>query len=63
MPRRPEQLEREVLKAGFVLQRSKGRGGHRRYVHPDGRTTEIPFHSRELKRIIEMKIRKQIGLL
>lgn len=45
MPKKPQQLEKEVLKAGFVLEKGKGKGGHRRYKHPDGRTTEISFHS------------------
>ena len=63
MPIKAEQMEKEVLKAGFVLQKSRGKGGHRRYKHPDGRTTEIPFHSKELRKGTERAIRKQIGLL
>ncbi|MGL5899411.1 MAG: type II toxin-antitoxin system HicA family toxin [Lactobacillaceae bacterium] len=62
MPIRPKQMEKELLQAGFVLQKGKGRGGHRRYQHPDGRTTEIPFHSKEIKKGTEMAIRKQAGL-
>lgn len=62
MPKKPEQLEKEVLRAGFLLQKGKGKGGHRRYRHPDGRTTEIPFHSKEIKKGTELAIRKQIGL-
>ena len=54
-------MEKEVIKAGFVYQKSKGKGGHRRYKHPDGRTTEIPFHSGELRKGTQDKIRKQIG--
>lgn len=52
----------ELLQAGFVLQKGKGRGGYRRYQHPDGRTTEVPFHSKEIKKGTEMAIRKQAGL-
>lgn len=63
MPKRPDQMEKEVLKAGFILQKGKGKGGHRRYKHPDGRITEIPFHSKELKVGTEKAIRKQAGLL
>lgn len=62
MPKRPEQLEKEVLKAGFKLISGKGRGGHRRYEHEDGRTTEIPFHPGELRKFTEKKIRQQAGL-
>lgn len=60
MPISPRKMEKEVLQAGFYLVSRKGRGGHRRYQHPDGRTTEIPFHSGELKKFTQNKIRKQI---
>lgn len=62
MPIRPKQMEKELLKAGFKLVKGKGRGGHRRYEHPDGRTTEIPFHSKEIRKGTESAIRKQAGL-
>ena len=62
MPIRPNQREMELLQAGFVRQKGKGRGGYRRYQHPDGRTTEVPFHSKEIKKGTEMAIRKQAGL-
>nr|WP_229092949.1 type II toxin-antitoxin system HicA family toxin [Pediococcus acidilactici] len=55
-------MENEILKAGFILQKGKGKGGHRRYRHPDGRTTEIPFHSKEIKKGTEQAIKKQAGL-
>lgn len=62
MPKKPQQLEKEILKAGFILQKGKGKGGHRRYRHPDGRTTEIPFYSKEIKKGTEQAIKKQAGL-
>ncbi|MFC6178666.1 type II toxin-antitoxin system HicA family toxin [Weissella sagaensis] len=62
MPKRPKEMGKELLKAGFELVPDKGKGGHRRYKHPDGRTTEIPFHTKELKKGTEMAIRKQAGL-
>ncbi|MFC6165656.1 type II toxin-antitoxin system HicA family toxin [Lactiplantibacillus dongliensis] len=62
MTMKPRKLERLVLKAGFEYVPELGRGGHRFYRHPDGRTTEIPFHSKELKKGTEMKILKQISL-
>ena len=38
-------------------------GSHRHYVHPvkPGKVT-IPFHSKELSKIVEKSIRKQAGL-
>lgn len=62
MPLKPRDMERLVLKAGFILIPNRGKGDHRRYVHPDGRWTEIPFHSKELKPGTERAIRRQAGL-
>ncbi|MDN5951138.1 MAG: type II toxin-antitoxin system HicA family toxin [Loigolactobacillus coryniformis] len=62
MPLKPKQLEKLVLQQGFVREKDKGKGGHRRYVHLDGRTTEINFHSREVRKGTQEKILKDIGL-
>lgn len=62
MPIKPKQLEKEVLQAGFERIKSRGKGSHRRYRHPDGRTTEIPFHGREVRKGTESVIRRQAGL-
>jgi predicted RNA binding protein YcfA (HicA-like mRNA interferase family) len=62
MPKKTRQLEREILKAGFKFEKGKGKGGHRRYKHPDGRTVEIPFHTNEIKKGTELAILKQAGL-
>lgn len=50
MPIRPRKMEKEVLKAVFKLIPGEAKGGHRRYRHPDGRMTEIPFHQGELRK-------------
>lgn len=62
MPMKPEKLEPLVLKQGFVYLEGAGKGGHRRYQHPDGRTTEIPFHGHEVNKWTQEKILGQIGL-
>ncbi|MFD1466109.1 type II toxin-antitoxin system HicA family toxin [Lapidilactobacillus mulanensis] len=62
MPMKPEKLEKLVLRQGFKLVANKGKGSHRRYQHPDGRTTEINFHSKEIRKGTQEKIFKQIGL-
>lgn len=62
MPMKPEKLEKLVLQQGFKLVANKGKGSHRRYQHPDGRTTEINFHSKEIRKGTQEKILKQIGL-
>ena len=41
---RPGELIQALEKLGFVRTR-KSKGGHLRYVHPDGRKTTVPFHS------------------
>ncbi|EEI71853.1 addiction module toxin, HicA family [Lentilactobacillus hilgardii] len=55
-------MEKKLLKAGFRRIPDRGKGGHRRYRHPDGRTTEIPFHTGELKKGTELAILKEAGL-
>lgn len=62
MPLKPAKLEKIVLQQGFVRVIGKGKGSHRRYKHPDGRTTEINFHSKEIRKGTQEKIFKQIGL-
>jgi predicted RNA binding protein YcfA (HicA-like mRNA interferase family) len=37
-----EEIIRALLADGFILR--KGRGGHRRYVHKDGRRVTVAFH-------------------
>lgn len=37
-------------------------GGHRKFVHPDGRETEVPIHAKALCKGIQATILKQAGL-
>lgn len=61
MPIRPRDMEKEILKAGWVFKSQHG--SHKQYVHPTkpGKVT-IPFHSKELGIAVEKSIRKQAGL-
>ena len=61
MPKKPIEMEREILSDGWVFKNQVG--SHRHYVHPTktGKVT-IPFHSKELKRGTELSILKQAGL-
>ncbi|MCD8119879.1 MAG: type II toxin-antitoxin system HicA family toxin [Lachnospiraceae bacterium] len=61
MPKRPIEMEREILADGWVFKNQTG--SHRHYVHPSkpGKVT-IPFHSKDLPRKTELTIRKQAGL-
>ena len=61
MPKRPREMEKEILKDGWVFKSQEG--SHRHYIHPckPGKVT-IPFHSKELSTIVEKSIRRQAGL-
>ncbi len=61
MPIRPRDMEKLILKDGWVFKSQEG--SHRHYVHPykPGKVT-IPFHSKELGIVVEKSIRKQAGL-
>ena len=61
MPKRPKEMEREIMADGWIFKSQEG--SHRHYVHPKkpGKVT-IPFHSKELSKIVEKSIRKQAGL-
>ena len=60
MPMKPAKMVRKLKKAGFV--EAPKEGGHRRFVHPDGRMTEVPMHAKELKKGTQEAILKQAGL-
>jgi len=62
MPMKPAKLEQLVLSQGFKWIKDRGKGSHRRYQHPDGRTTEINFHNKEIRKGTQEKILRQIGL-
>ncbi|MCD7884284.1 MAG: type II toxin-antitoxin system HicA family toxin [Lachnospiraceae bacterium] len=61
MPKRPIEMEREILNDGWIFENQTG--SHRHYKHPEkpGKVT-IPFHSKELPKGTENSIRKQAGL-
>ena len=62
MPKRPKDMEKEILADGWIFKNQEG--SHRHYIHPTkpGKVT-IPFHSsKELTKIVEKSIRKQAGL-
>lgn len=61
VPKRPREMEKEILDDGWIFKSQEG--SHRHYVHPTkpGKVT-IPFHSKELSKIVEKSIRKQAEL-
>ena len=61
VPKRPREIEKEILDDGWIFKSQEG--SHRHYVHPTkpGKVT-IPFHSKELSKIVEKSIRKQARL-
>ena len=61
MPKRPKEMERIILNDGWIFKNQEG--AHRHYVHPtkSGKVT-IPFHCKELSKIVEKSIRKQAGI-
>lgn len=54
------QVERILLALGFECR--PGKGAHRFYRHPDGRTTTVPFHAgRDISPTLLRKICKDAG--
>ena len=45
-PLRPREVIRKLERAGFTFRRQKG--GHARYIHPDGRKVTVPIHPRDI---------------
>ena len=62
MPLKPREMEKVILADGWIYKGQEG--SHRHYVHPSkpGKVT-IPFHSKELSKIVEKSIRRQAGLI
>ena len=61
MPMKPQEMIRLLKKNGFVELRTNG--SHRLFRNPEtGRTTTVPFHSKELKPGIERAILKEAGI-
>lgn len=58
---KPGEVEKKLLKLGFVEVRQKG--SHKQYRHPDGRCTTLPFHSgRDIAPLLLKKIAKDIDV-
>ena len=62
MPKRPREMEKEILDDGWIFKSQEG--SHRHYVHPTkpGKVT-IPFHSKELSKIVEKSIKSKPDLI
>ncbi len=60
MPMKAAKMIHLLIKNGFIEIPKKG--GHRKFVHPDGRTTEVPMHSKELTPYTQKKILKETGI-
>ena len=60
MPKKPRELEKIILKDGYLVGQE---GSHRQYKHPtkSGKVT-IPFHTKELTKFTECSIYKQAGI-
>lgn len=57
---KPNEVEKKLLKIGFIEVRQKG--SHKQYRHPDGRCTTLPFHSgRDISPVLLKKIAKDIN--
>lgn len=61
MPMTPKEIEKLLIKNGFVFQRQKG--SHRVFYHPKTkRRAVIPMHAKDLKVGTEQRILKDAGL-
>ena len=61
MPAKAKALEKVARKLGFVKTRQKG--SHARWQHPDGRATTIPVHgNNEIGGWLFQEILKQLGI-
>ncbi|MFZ8813028.1 MAG: type II toxin-antitoxin system HicA family toxin [Thermus aquaticus] len=48
MPPKASEVARKLERLGFRPLPRRGKGGHRVYVHPDGRRVVLPMHSGEI---------------
>jgi predicted RNA binding protein YcfA (HicA-like mRNA interferase family) len=61
MPAKARELEKVAKKLGFKKTRQKG--SHARWQHPDGRATTIPIHGKaEIGGWLFQEILKQMGI-
>jgi toxin-antitoxin system, toxin component, hicA family len=62
MPMKPKEMIKFLLRNGFV-EIIRGKGSHRKFFNQStGRTTLVPYHSKELKKGMEHTILTQAGL-
>lgn len=59
-PLRAREIIRKLEGVGFTFRRQ--RGGHARYVHPDGRGATIPMHPGDVPVPVLRSILNQAGL-
>ena len=65
MPSLPVLRPREVIAILSVLgfREVRQRGSHKRFVHPDGRSTTVPVHgSRDISPVLLRRIARDAGL-
>ena len=55
-----KEMERVLLKKGFLVQNAKG--SHRTFKHPNGRRTTLAYHPGNIPKPIVSKILKQAGI-
>lgn len=55
-----KELERLLLKKGFLIHSSKG--SHKTFKHPNGRRTTLAYHPGNVPKPIVAKILKQAGI-
>ena len=61
MPMTPKQMEKLLIKNGFIFQRQ--RGSHRMFYNPTTkRFATVPMHCKDLRLGTEQKILKEAGL-
>lgn len=62
MPMSSKEMIKLLKKNGFIYVKS-GRGSHRKFMNPEtGKVTQVPYHSKEIPKGLEMEILKQAGL-
>ncbi|BAD70755.1 MULTISPECIES: type II toxin-antitoxin system HicA family toxin [Thermus] len=62
MPPKTSEVARKLERLGFKPLPRRGKGGHRVYVHPDGRKVVLPLHSGEIPWGLFKTVLKQAGI-
>jgi len=60
VPIKPKRLAKIILDLGFIKRDAEG--SHVFFKHPDGRTTILPMHSKEISRGLLRKILNDVQL-